>query len=146
NARGTLFGFSSFHSRGDVFRSIYEGVAFALREGADLIQRLGTSIERVRIVGGGSRSDTWCQIVADNLGRDVWSPRVDEGAAYGSARLAAMAMGVESDSWIKLDRYFMPDNERKEVYDAIFDIYRKLYSSLKENFMVLGELQNRLVK
>jgi xylulokinase len=57
-----------------------------------------------------------------------------------------MAMGVESDSWIKLDRYFMPDNERKEVYDAIFDIYRKLYSSLKENFMVLGELQNRLVK
>lgn len=146
NARGTLFGFSSFHGKGDVFRSIYEGVAFALREGADLIKRLGTSIERIRIVGGGSRSDTWCQIIADNLGREVWSPRVDEGAAYGSARLAAMAMGLESDSWIKLDRCFTPNCEGKDVYDAIFEIYRGLYSSLKENFLVLGELQKRLVK
>jgi xylulokinase len=146
NARGTLFGFSSFHGRGDIFRSIYEGVAFALREGADLIQGLGTSIERVRIVGGGSRSDTWCQIIADNLGKEVWSPQVDEGAAYGSARLAAMAMGIESDSWIKLDRYFVPDRERKEVYDVLFEIYKSLYSSLKENFLVLGELQKRLTK
>ena len=36
-------------------------------------------MNNVRIVGGGSRSETWCQIVADNLGKTIWLPEVDEG-------------------------------------------------------------------
>ncbi len=146
NARGTLVGVSSFHSRGDVLRSIYEGVVFALREGTELISDLGTEISSVRIVGGGSRSKSWCQMIADNLGREVWLPGVDEGAAYGTARLAASALGFSSDSWITLESKFSPDLRRKQIYDEVFDIYKDLYRSLKNDFRRLGELQNRIVE
>jgi len=54
DARGVLFGLSSFHGQGDVLRAIHEGVVFALREGAECIRDLGTPMNNVYIVGGGS--------------------------------------------------------------------------------------------
>ncbi|HQN29466.1 MAG TPA: FGGY-family carbohydrate kinase, partial [Mesotoga sp.] len=144
NARGTLFGFSSFHSRGDVFRSIYEGVAFALREGAELIESLGSEIDNVRIVGGGSRSETWCQIVADNLGKTIWLPEVDEGAAYGSARLAAEALAIDSSSWIRMKKEFRPNEDFKAIYDNVFSIYKELYPEMKDSYKKISKLQERM--
>jgi hypothetical protein len=43
---------------------------------------MGTPMTNVRVVGGGSRSRLWCQMLADNLGTPVWSPLVDEGATW----------------------------------------------------------------
>jgi len=146
NARGTLFGFSSFHSRGDVFRSIYEGVAFALREGAELIESLGSEIDNVRIVGGGSRSETWCQIVADNLGKTIWLPEVDEGAAYGSARLAAEALAIDSSSWIRMKKEFRPNGDVRAVYDNVFSIYKELYSKIRDSYKKISKLQESITK
>jgi xylulokinase len=145
NARGTLFGFSTFHSVGDIFRSIYEGVGFALREGAELIESLGSELGNVRIVGGGSRSDTWCQIIADNLGKSIWLPEVDEGPAYGSARLAAGAVGIDSSSWIRMKKEYRPDESAKKIYDSVFSIYKNLYESIKDNYREISELQERIV-
>ncbi|PNE22487.1 xylulose kinase [Mesotoga sp. Brook.08.YT.4.2.5.1] len=145
NARGTIFGLSSFHSKGDIFRSIYEGVVYALREGAELIEGLGSDMNDVRIVGGGSRSDTWCQIVADNLGKTIWLPEVDEGPAYGSARLASKALGLDSSSWIKMKREYRPNENAKSVYDRVFRIYKDLYISMKERFGEISRLQQEIV-
>ncbi|WP_367356360.1 xylulokinase [Mesotoga sp.] len=145
NARGTLFGFSTFHSVGDIFRSIYEGVGFALREGAELIESLGSDLSNVRIVGGGSRSDTWCQIIADNIGKSIWLPEVDEGPAYGSARLAAGAVGIDSSSWIRMKKEYRPDESAKRIYDSVFSIYKNLYESIKDNYREISELQERIV-
>ncbi|MFZ2413433.1 MAG: xylulokinase, partial [Candidatus Cryosericum sp.] len=106
DARGVLYGMSSFSSQGDILRAVHEGVVFALREGAESIADMGTPMTNVRVVGGGSRSHVWCQMLADNLSTPIWSPLVDEGAAYGSARLAADAVGVDTSRWVKLvERY-----------------------------------------
>ncbi|HRX65554.1 MULTISPECIES: xylulokinase [Mesotoga] len=146
SARGTLFGFSSFHSRGDVFRSIYEGVGFALREGAELIESLGSEMNNVRIVGGGSRSETWCQIVADNLGKTIWLPEVDEGAAYGSARLAAEALGIGTSSWIRMKKEFRPNGDVRAVYDNVFSIYKELYPKIRDSYKKISKLQESITK
>lgn len=146
NARGALVGFSSFHSEADIVRSIYEGVTLALREGAQLIEALGTEITNLRLVGGGSKSDTWSQLVADNFAKELWIPRVDEGAAYGSARLAAKALALNTKGWVKLKKKYSPDPERKKIYDDLFDIYKNLYKSLKDDFKSVSEFQNRLIK
>ena len=143
DARGVLFGLSSFHGQGDVLRAIHEGVVFALREGAECIRDLGTPMSSVRIVGGGSRSHTWCQMLADNLGVDIWSPLVDEGAAYGSARLAAKAVGSDTHAWVKLTESYRPDPWRGQQYTQWYEEYRQLYRSVKDQYKRISTLLER---
>ena len=143
DARGVLFGLSSFHGQGDVLRAIHEGVVFALREGAECIRDLGTPMTSVRIVGGGSRSHTWCQMLADNLGVNIWSPLVDEGAAYGSARLAAKAVGSDTSSWVKLTESYRPDPWRGQQYTQWYEEYRQLYRSVKDQYKRISTLLER---
>jgi xylulokinase len=143
DARGVLFGLSSFNGQGDVLRAIHEGVAFAMREGTECIRDLGTPMNNVRIVGGGSRSRTWCQMLADNLGLEIWSPLVDEGAAYGSARLAAQAVGADTSSWVKLAESYRPDAWKGQQYALWYEEYRQLYRSVKDRYARVATLLER---
>lgn len=138
DARGVIFGLSSFHSQGDMMRSIHEGVVFALREGAERIASLGTPLDFLRVVGGGSRSLLWRRMLADNLGREVWTPRVDEGAAYGSARLAAEAVGLNTNGWVQLVNRTEPDGRTANLYRDWYRLYQDLYRSLRDRFKDLS--------
>jgi len=143
DARSVLYGMSSFNSQGDVLRAVHEGVIFALREGAESIADMGTSMTNVRVIGEGSRSHVWCQMLADNLGTPVWSPLVDEGAAYGSARLAANATGINTTGWVKLVERYEPDEEKGRQYAPWFAEYKELYQTLRERFKVSARLVER---
>jgi xylulokinase len=143
DARGVLFGLSSFHSQADMMRSIHEGVVFALREGAERITSLGTPLDRLRVVGGGSRSRLWRQMLSDNLGREVWTPRVDEGAAYGSARLAAEAVGWNTAGWVQLVNRTEPDRGIANLYRDWYRLYQDLYRSLRDRFKDLSQALER---
>jgi sugar (pentulose or hexulose) kinase len=46
-------------------------------------------IDHFAIVGGGSKSDLWCQILADASGRDVKRLETAEASALGAAMAAA---------------------------------------------------------
>lgn len=143
DARGVLFGMSSFNSQGDILRAVHEGVVFALREGAESIAAMGTPMTNVRVVGGGSRSHLWCQMLADNLGTEVWSPLVDEGAGYGSARLAANAVGMDTAGWVKLVERYEPDVARGREYTPWFGEYKELYRALQDRFKMSARLSAR---
>jgi len=141
DARGVLFGMSSLNSQGDILRAVHEGVVFALREGADSIREAGTPIGSVRVVGGGSHSHLWCQMLADNLAMEVCSPLVDEGAGYGSARLAAGAVRVDTSGWVKLVERYEPDETRGRAYTSRFSEYKELYLALRDRFKASARLR-----
>ena len=82
-------------------------------------------------------------MLADNLGTPVWSPLVDEGAAYGSARLAANAVGADTTGWVKLVERYEPSEERGRQYDPWFAEYKELYRSLRERFKSTARLTER---
>ena len=68
-AKGAIIGFSDVHTRAHVYRAILEGLAYALREGAErTAQRSGVPITELRVAGGGSQSDAAMQITADVFG------------------------------------------------------------------------------
>ncbi len=91
-ARAQFAGLHCGHDKADLLRAVYEGVAFAI---GDLVQLLdiapGTEIV---LAGGGSRSTTWVQIIADVTGRSIIVPDKAEFGARGSALLAATALGA----------------------------------------------------
>ena len=65
-AKGAMIGFGDVHTRAHLYRAILEGLAYALREARDTIEkRSGVPITQVRVSGGGSQSDAAMQITAN---------------------------------------------------------------------------------
>lgn len=94
-ARAQFAGLSPRHGRADLFRAVFEGVAFALR---DLFDTLGFEDGSVLLTGGGARSAFWSQMIADILERPIVVPDgTPQYGARGAALLAATAAGVFTD-------------------------------------------------
>ena len=93
SARGVIAGLSGNHSRGDVYRALLEGVALEQAMMTNQVADATSPIDHFAIVGGGARSDLWCQIVADASGRDVKRLETVEASALGAAMAAATGAG-----------------------------------------------------
>ena len=82
------------HEAAQLAHAVIEGVSFGLRDGLDAMRRAGSRIEEVQLVGGGSRSTLWAQLLADVLQvRVLIGEASNVGAALGAARLAALSQG-----------------------------------------------------
>jgi xylulokinase len=91
----------------------------------------------VDLVGGGSRSTLWAQIVADALGIPVH--RVEEGevgAALGAARLGRLAATGANPAEVCTRPHrlatFKPRASAVAAYDEAYEQWRRLYPALKE--------------
>ena len=80
-ARGVIAGLSGNHSRGDVYRALLEGVALEQAMMTNQVAAATSPITHFAAVGGGSRSDLWCQILAD-----ASAPRREAARDGGSLR------------------------------------------------------------
>ncbi|MEM9516919.1 MAG: FGGY family carbohydrate kinase [Actinomycetota bacterium] len=88
-ARVALVGMGRSTDRAVIAAAILESVAHALRQLAELVAPEG---EDFLVCGGGSRSDTWCQTIADVTGRTVHRTDDEHASLLG----AAIAAGAES--------------------------------------------------
>jgi sugar (pentulose or hexulose) kinase len=93
-ARARFWGLGVEHTRLDMLRAVYEGVAFAM---ADCLEHLPDSRDPVLLVGGGSRSPVWRQIFADVTGRPMMTVEGEEPGAMAAAMCAGISYGVWHD-------------------------------------------------
>jgi len=94
-AGGVIDGLTASTDKGALAYAVLEGVAFQIAECAAAQRAAGVPVERVSLVGGGTRSPLWCQLIATALDTPVLLPDgADNAAAIGAARLAAVAAGV----------------------------------------------------
>jgi xylulokinase len=101
--RGGFIGLASRHTRADLTYAVLEGVAFGMRDGLLALQAAGTRVQRLGLVGGGSRSTWWAQLHADVLGIELATYGGGEtGGALGAARLAWLAAGGEESDVCRL--------------------------------------------
>ena len=99
NARGCIVGLSGHNTTPrNLLRSAVEGATFALKFGIDELANLGVAARAIVVTGGGAKSATWRQVVADICAAPVVVLEQDEGAAFGAA-LQALQL-VESASGI----------------------------------------------
>ena len=144
--RGAFVGLTVRHGRAHMTRAVMEGVAFSMRDGLEIMRRLGTPDDDLRAVGGGARSPLWLQLQAEVYGRPIRRTEVDEGPAYGAALLGGVAAGVfadvaEASARVRLrDEVTEPDGQRARRYDELYTIYRSLYGALREQMHELGRL------
>ena len=138
-ARGSIIGFADIHTRAHIYRAILEGLAYALREGAErMVRRSGIPIQELRVAGGGSQSDAAMQLTADIFGLPTARPHVYEASGLGAAIDAAVGVGLHPSfeaavpAMTHLGDVFHPDPEVHHLYDRLYrEVYLNLYSRLQ---------------
>ncbi|HEY8381576.1 MAG TPA: xylulokinase [Microvirga sp.] len=90
------------HDVGALAFAVLEGVACALADCLAVLAEANATPTTCMLVGGGSRSRFWAQIIADRAGISLDLPEGSEhGAAAGAARLAMLAAGCSQDDVCK---------------------------------------------
>ncbi len=137
DVRGVLAGLQLSHGRPHVARAILESIAYLLRHLVELQVEAGATCEEIRSIGGGARSDLWCQIKADVTGVPVVTMEVEEAGTLGAAILASVGAGVYGTvgeacaRMVRVRRRFEPEASVREVYRDAYGRYRMIYPGLK---------------
>lgn len=144
-ARGVIAGLSLRHGRGHLFRAVYEGIAFGIRQILELFDSAGGDLSRIVAVGGGTQGGLWTQIVSDVTGRRQDLPEQTIGAAFGDALLAAIGSGlVPADTdWTRVGATIEPDAANGALYDELYRAYVDLYPATREHAHLLADIQER---
>jgi xylulokinase len=146
HARGAFVGLSGLHGKSHMYRAILEGIALEQRLLTDGVEAAsGSPITEILMLGGGSRSPLWCQIIANALGRTVKLVREQESTALGAGIHAAAAAGFYSDirtaadAMTGIETVFEPDPVAHARYSEIFGAYLDIYPSLRSTFKHIAE-------
>jgi sugar (pentulose or hexulose) kinase len=140
-AKGAILGFGDVHGRAYVYRAIVEGLAYALREGAEqTVRKSKVPIKELRVSGGGSQSRAAVQLFADVFGVPASRPHTHEASGLGAAidvlvglrihRNAEVAVGA----MVRVADTFEPQPAAAGVYD---DLYRSVYLAMYDRLRPL---------
>ena len=116
-------------TRPQMTQAVLEGVAHAFRDARDALAAAGTHVAAADLIGGGTRSDLWCDVLANML--NIALRRVDgatHGPALGAARLAQAALtGEQRFPRATAGRVFEPRAPLVQRYDEAHARWSHLY-------------------
>lgn len=135
--RGAFIGLSTDTTRNDMTLAVMEGIAFALKQLAQELHLEDTKLDELKVIGGGSKSRVWMQILADVMGLTIAQMGGEGGAGYGMALLAAYACGeigsIEqiSDHAVEVKEHFYPRAYNVALYEEKYKRYLQIHDGLK---------------
>jgi xylulokinase len=135
-SKGAILGLTFGADKSDLVKAILEGLTFELRVNLDLLKESRITIDELRAIGGGARSELWLQLKADITGIKVAAPAVTEAAGLGAALLAGEGAGIfdhaaqAAEDMLELKRSFVPDAKRAKACEERYAIYRQIYPTL----------------
>ncbi len=146
--RAMWFNLGLTTTRAHLVRGVFEGVALNTRwmlEAAEKFvkKQRPDGFPYVNFVGGGARSDLWCQIQADVLDRPIRQVKDSVLAnVRGAGFSAAVALGhltwEDIPAKIEITRTFTPDPANRATYDRLYTSYLGLYKQNKGIFAKLN--------
>ncbi|PKL39111.1 MAG: carbohydrate kinase [Spirochaetae bacterium HGW-Spirochaetae-1] len=138
-AKGAIIGFGDVHTRAHIYRAILEGLAYALKEGAQRTEKKNKiKITKLRVSGGGSQSSVAMQLTADIFDLPAERPHTFETSALGAAIDAAVGLRLHPDfktavkEMTRVRDVFEPVPAHRDMYRDLFNnVYMKMYERLK---------------
>ncbi len=135
--RGGFFNQSLQTTRQHMVRAVFEGVAYNTRWLLQYVEKfIGRPVDNIHLVGGGARSNLWCQIYADVLNRSIRQIRSPvQVNLRGAAYLALVALGCmkfeEISGVVDVENTYHPDPANRAIYDELFTEYVNIYQKLR---------------
>ena len=147
-AKGAVIGFGDIHNRAYFYKAILEGLAYALREGKERIEKkTKIPIISLRVSGGGSQSRVAMQVTADVFGIPTARPHLYETSGLGASIDLAVGLGFHRDfetavnAMTRIGDVFEPDFAAHKLYDDLYQhVYKKMYKQLKPLYEKIREI------
>jgi len=147
-AKGAIIGFGDVHTRAHLYRAILEGLAYALKEGQERIERKTKQpINELIVSGGGSQSCAAMQLTADIFNLPTWRPKLYETSGLGAAIVAAVNLGFHPDfpsaiqAMCQRGDLFEPNPIHAKLYRDLYrDVYRKMYPRMQPLYARIREI------
>lgn len=132
-ATGAIIGLTTSTRLPEIHRAIMEGITYEMRYN---IEKLGISIDRLFVCGGGAQTPAWRNIKADILGRDVTVVKTVETGAMGSAILGFAAITGENPldmakRFVSYGETIAPNPENRQFYSKQYEKYKALRAIIK---------------
>ena len=144
--RATFLNLSAEHTREDMLRAVYEGVAYNIRWIVEIVEKeFKFPLPYLRVIGGGAKGKPWMQILADITRRKIETVcEPQEAGAVGAALVAAVGMGIYPDfeslrKVVKVDSVYEPQPGNVEFYDSLFHCYQDVYRNLRGFYRKLNK-------
>ncbi|NLD34883.1 MAG: xylulokinase [Clostridiales bacterium] len=134
-ARASFLGVKMENTRGDLLRSVLEGITMNLALILRILQQ-HTPIGEVLVIGGGAKGAVWSQIIADIFGVPAQVPRVlEEATSMGAAITGGVGVGLFKDfgivdQMIQIVQTYPPRPETRPVYDRSMRLFDQAYHAL----------------
>jgi xylulokinase len=129
-------------------RATMEGVTLGMNYGLRRLAQLGVEPTQIRATGGGARSRTWRQIMADIFNAEVVTLKVSEGAAFGAALQALWSWRLQqgekvsisdiTDEFVELNHLETATPNQQNV-----EVYRELQALQDESSVALRDVFSR---
>lgn len=132
NARGTFFGINLGTTKADIAQAILEGICFEMKDILIMNEKLSGKIKHIRLCGGVTNSEIWCQMFADILCKPIELTVVPELGCLGAAMCAGVGSGVFGnledavEKCVHIKKTFVPDEQKSKIYEDIFERWSKL--------------------
>ena len=131
NIKGSYLGLDFKHTRGHMYRSVMEAVAYEYKYYLNVLRTLypQSDFSRMLSIGGGANSALFNTVKADVLGIQVETFETGETALIGSAVIAGIGAGALSDykkpiqGIMKKKHSFSPDQNRYAQYQPYATAY-----------------------
>lgn len=135
-AKGTMYGFTLDTDSTQVYRALMEGVTYEMRYNLECLNNAGITVNSLRAVGGGAKSDLWLQIKADIMNVPIEKLDIGEAGTMGNIILAGKASGVYRSYeeaiqvLIKPLRTYEPTQPNQALYAERFEKYKALSKAI----------------
>jgi len=142
--RAGLHNISMGTNMSHIIRAFMEGVAYNTRWSHGYVENfISRRMDPINIIGGGAKSEVWCQIFADVLNREIRQVKDPVQAnARGAAFIASAGLGfITFDDIPALTRYsgiFTPRRENRETYDRMFKEFINIYKNNRSMYRRLN--------
>ncbi|GAB6276412.1 MAG: xylulokinase [Rectinema sp.] len=147
DARAIFAGMGSGHTRADMLVAILEGVAFSLRNNAEIIESLGLKTNKFRVSGASALSKSWNQIKANVLKTDIALLGSHEVSCLGASMLAAVGVGFYADTATAASAMsheiavIEPDVSMYGYYDELFGCFKQEYDANRSIYKSLSRIR-----
>ena len=136
HARGMIFGLDLTHTRGDIYRALFEGIACGTNQVFETYAEAGEEPRFIFAAGGGTRNRVWSKATSDISGRPQIVREKTLGASYGNAFLAALAVGDvrrgDIRAWNPVADEIVPDPATAGTYQHLYRRFRALYPRTRD--------------
>jgi xylulokinase len=144
--RGGFYNQSLHTTREHLVRAVFEGVAYNSRWLLKYVEQfIHQRVQAINMVGGGAKSNVWCQIQADVLNRPIRQVKNPvEVNLRGAALLASAALGYinyeEIGNYVPIANTYLPNPDHRKIYDELFREFIAIYESNRKIYARLNRI------